>query len=102
MEFDEIYLRAGFTIPPLTLNLGFLSVLCGNFFRLFLGQLMGRRGQIALGELVTVEIGLGFLAIRVGGQDSLEFGAMVEKAQVDRLMKEDIVLNIGWGKPKAV
>ena len=54
MEFDEIYLRAGFTIPPLTLNLGFLSVLCGNFFRLFLGQLMGRRGQIAFGQLVAV------------------------------------------------
>ena len=54
MEFDEIYLRAGFTIPPLTLNLGVLSVLCGNFFRLFLGQLMGRRGQIAFGQLVAV------------------------------------------------
>jgi hypothetical protein len=37
MEFDEINLRAGFTIPPLTLKSGFLSVLCGKFFRLFIG-----------------------------------------------------------------
>ena len=37
MEFDEIYLRAGFTIPPLTLNLGLLSVLCGKFFDRALG-----------------------------------------------------------------
>jgi hypothetical protein len=33
MEFDEIYLRAGITIPPLTLKMGVLSVLWGKFFR---------------------------------------------------------------------
>ena len=32
MEFDESYLRAGFTIPPLTLKMGVLSVVCGKFF----------------------------------------------------------------------
>ena len=48
MEFDEIYLRAGFTIPPLTLNLGFLSVVCGMFFELFLANLIGRAALFQL------------------------------------------------------
>jgi hypothetical protein len=32
MEFDEIYLRAGFTIPPRTLKYRFLSVVYRKFF----------------------------------------------------------------------
>ncbi len=67
MEFDESYLRAGFTIPPLTLKLGVLSVLCGKFFRLFVGQSSDRRRQIALGQLIAIEVGLGLIAIGVGG-----------------------------------
>jgi hypothetical protein len=68
----------------------------------FLGYLLPRRGQIAFGELIAIKVGLGFVSIGVGGQNSVEIWAMVEKAQVDRFMKEDIVLHIGWGKPQAV
>ena len=54
MEFDEIYLRAGFTIPPLTLKSGVLSVVCGKFFNRAYALFNLGRGQIAFGQLVTI------------------------------------------------